>query len=150
MLNNSFPFTGSPEPVAGAAAAAAGAAAATASCAETPTAKSEEKIVFELVEDTVAPVQTPVAPVTTPTINQEELVVMSEFIKNLDVTFEIVSPITDIDFKISTPAAETVQEVKPVQQRTFEREEQTQTTFSFDLPFYCSRSFYHLRCFSIA
>ena len=105
--------------------------------AETPTAKSEEKIVFELMEDTVAPVQTPVAPVKTPTINQEELVVMSEFIKNLDVTFEIVSPITDIDFKISTPAAEPVQEVKPVQQRTFEREEQ-QTTFSFDLPLFKS------------
>jgi len=105
--------------------------------AETPTAKSEEKIVFELMEDTVAPVQTPVVPVTTPTINQEELVVMSEFIKNLDVTFEIVSPITDIDFKISTPAAEPVQEVKPVQQRTFEREEQ-QTTFSFDLPLFKS------------
>lgn len=107
--------------------------------AETPTAKSEEKIVFDLMEDTVAPVvQTPAAPVKTPTINQEELVVMSEFIKNLDVTFEIVSPITDIDFKISTPAAETIQEVKqPVQQRTFEREEQ-QTTFSFDLPLFKS------------
>ncbi|KRB56347.1 cell division protein FtsZ [Flavobacterium sp. Root186] len=105
--------------------------------AETPTAKTEEKVVFDLMEDTVAPViQTPVAPVTTPTINQEELVVMSEFIKNLDVTFEIVSPITDIDFKISTPAAQTVQEVKPVQQRTFEREEQT--TFSFDLPLFKS------------
>ncbi|OIV41986.1 cell division protein FtsZ [Flavobacterium johnsoniae] len=107
--------------------------------AETPTAKSEEKIVFDLMEDTVAPVvQTPAAPVKTPTINQEELVVMSEFIKNLDVTFEIVSPITDIDFKISTPApaAETIQEVKPVQQRTFEREEQT--TFSFDLPLFRS------------
>lgn len=105
--------------------------------AETPTAKTEDKVVFELMEDTVAPViQTPVAQVTTPTINQEELVVMSEFIKNLDVTFEIVSPITDIDFKISTPAA-VVQEVKPVQQqRTFEREEQT--TFSFDLPLFKS------------
>ncbi|MCD9575960.1 cell division protein FtsZ [Flavobacterium soyae] len=104
--------------------------------AETPSAKSEEKVVFDLMEDTVAPViQTPAAPITTPTINQEELVVMSEFIKNLDVTFEIVSPITDIDFKISTPAA-VVQEVKPVQQRSFEREEQT--TFSFDLPLFKS------------
>jgi len=104
---------------------------------DTPTAKSEEKIIFDLMEDedTVAPViQAPVA--VAPTINQEELVVMSEFIKNLDVTFEIVSPITDIDFKISTPA-QTVQEVKPVaQQRTFEREEQT--TFSFDLPLFRS------------
>lgn len=111
--------------------------------AETPTAKSEEKVVFELMEDepfanTHNPVvPTPVAPVAVaPTINQEELVVMSEFIKNLDVTFEIVSPITDIDFTISAPAAEFVQEVKPVQQRTFEREEQT--TFSFDLPLFRS------------
>ncbi|WP_026730566.1 cell division protein FtsZ [Flavobacterium denitrificans] len=105
--------------------------------AETPTAKSEDKVVFDLMEDTVAPVaQTPVAPVTPPTINQEELVVMSEFIKNLDVTFEIVSPITDIDFKISTPEVPAYQEVKPVQQRTFEKEEQT--TFSFDLPLFRS------------
>jgi cell division protein FtsZ len=111
--------------------------------AETPTVKSEEKIVFDLMEDTpfadthASIVPTPVAPVAVaPTINQEELVVMSEFIKNLDVTFEIVSPITDIDFTISAPAAEFVQEVKPVQQRTFEREEQT--TFSFDLPLFRS------------
>ncbi|MFH6935693.1 cell division protein FtsZ [Flavobacterium sp. FlaQc-30] len=107
--------------------------------ADTPIAKSEEKVIFDLMDDTdtVAPVnEIPAAPVTAPTINQEELVVMSEFIKNLDVTFEIVSPITDIDFKISTPAVETVQEVKPVQQRTFEKEEQT--TFSFDLPLFRS------------
>ncbi|MRX66955.1 cell division protein FtsZ [Flavobacterium resistens] len=105
--------------------------------AETPTAKSEDKVVFDLMEDTVAPViQAPVAPVTPPTINQEELVVMSEFIKNLDVTFEIVSPITDIDFKISAPEVPAYQEVKPVQQRTFEKEEQT--TFSFDLPLFRS------------
>ena len=111
--------------------------------AETPTAKSEEKVIFDLMEDepfanTHNPVvPTPVAPVAVaPTINQEELVVMSEFIKNLDVTFEIVSPITDIDFTISSPAAEAFQEIKPVQQRTFEREEQT--TFSFDLPLFRS------------
>ncbi|MBF4508434.1 cell division protein FtsZ [Flavobacterium sp. JLP] len=108
---------------------------------ETPTAKSEEKIVFDLMEetfaDTVAPVvPTPVAPVAVaPSINQEELVVMSEFIKNLDVTFEIVSPITDIDFTISAPEVPAFQEAKPVQ-RTFEREEQT--TFSFDLPLFRS------------
>lgn len=99
----------------------------------TPTAKSEEKIVFDLMEDTaVAPViPTPVA--VAPSINQDELVVMSEFIKNLDVTFEIVSPITDIDFTISAPKAPAFQEVKPVQQR-IEKEEQT--TFSFDLPLF--------------
>lgn len=113
--------------------------------AETPTTKSEEKIVFDLMDDTsfadtVAPViPTPVTPVAVaPSMNQEELVVMSEFIKNLDVTFEIVSPITDIDFTITapTPEVQAFQEVKPVQQRTFEREEQT--TFSFDLPLYRS------------
>ncbi|MFH7000214.1 cell division protein FtsZ [Flavobacterium sp. FlaQc-57] len=121
--------------------------------AETPTAKSEEKIVFDLMEDEdivtpftptqVAPVEVApieVAPVAVaPSMNQEELVVMSEFIKNLDVTFEIVSPISDIDFTISAPEAQTFQEAKPVQQvqqRTFEREEQT--TFSFDLPLFRS------------
>jgi len=99
----------------------------------TPTTKSEEKIVFDLMEDTaVAPViPTPVA--VAPSINEDELVVMSEFIKNLDVTFEIVSPITDIDFTISAPQAQTFQEVKPVQQR-IEKEEQTM--FSFDLPLF--------------
>jgi cell division protein FtsZ len=105
--------------------------------AETPAAPAEQKIVFDLMEDTVAPVvPTPVAPTSpvAPTINQEELVVMSEFIKNLDVTFEIVSPITDIDFKISTPEVQSFQEVKPVQQRVVEKQEQT--TFSFDLPLF--------------
>jgi cell division protein FtsZ len=108
--------------------------------AETTTSatKPEEKIVFELMEDTTAPVVSApiaVAPVTASTsMNKEELVVMSEFIKNLDVTFEIVSPITDIDFNISSPEVETFQEFKPVQQKIIEREEQT--TFSFDLPLF--------------
>ncbi|MBP1223698.1 cell division protein FtsZ [Flavobacterium sp. 1355] len=106
--------------------------------AETPAAPAAQKVVFDLMEDTVAPViPTPVAVApAAPTINQEELVVMSEFIKNLDVTFEIVSPITDIDFKISTPEVQSFQEVKPVQQKVFEKEEQT--TFSFDLPLFRS------------
>lgn len=111
--------------------------------AETSTAKPEAKIVFDLMEDTpfadtiapIVPVNPVVAPVAVaPSINQEELVVMSEFIKNLDVTFEIVSPISDIDFTISTPEVQAFQEVKQVEQRVFEREEQT--TFSFDLPLF--------------
>ncbi len=110
---------------------------------DTPTAKVEDKVVFELVDEdetftptpTQAIIQTPVQAVA-PAINQEELVVMSEFIKNLDVTFEIVSPITDIDFTISAPETpiQQIQQPPVHQQRVFEREEQT--TFSFDLPLF--------------
>ncbi|SCY98213.1 cell division protein FtsZ [Flavobacterium anhuiense] len=101
---------------------------------DTPTAKVEDKVVFDLMDDDET--FTPTAQAVAPAINQEELVVMSEFIKNLDVTFEIVSPITDIDFTISSPETPAVQQVQqPVQQqRVFEREEQT--TFSFDLPLF--------------
>jgi cell division protein FtsZ len=80
---------------------------------------NDEKIVFELMEETV-----PVA-----TINENELMIMSEFIKNLDVTFEIVSPIKDLDFVISKP---NVNEIKVVEPIVLEQEEQI--TFSFDLP----------------
>ncbi|MCV9932594.1 cell division protein FtsZ [Flavobacterium sp. LS1R47] len=99
--------------------------------AETPsTPKAEEKIVFELLDDRPEP--TAVAPIVqSPVINEDELVVMSEFIKNLDVTFEIVSPITDIDFTISAPE---VAPVRAVQHKIVEKEEQT--TFSFDLPIF--------------
>nr|WP_294788267.1 cell division protein FtsZ [uncultured Flavobacterium sp.] len=105
---------------------------------DTPTAKAEQKVVFDLMDDDETFTPTPVQAVA-PAINQEELVVMSEFIKNLDVTFEIVSPITDIDFTISAPEAPVVQQMQqmhqPVQQqRVFEKEEQT--AFSFDLPLF--------------
>ncbi|PBJ11847.1 cell division protein FtsZ [Flavobacterium sp. ACN6] len=107
---------------------------------DTPTTKTEDKVVFDLMDEDETFTPTPQA--VAPAINQEELVVMSEFIKNLDVTFEIVSPITDIDFTISAPETPVVQQVQqqpvqqqPVQQqRVFEREEQT--TFSFDLPLF--------------
>ncbi len=109
---------------------------------DTPTAKVEDKVVFDLIDDDET--FTPTAQAVAPAINQEELVVMSEFIKNLDVTFEIVSPITDIDFTISSPEAPAVQQVQQVQQqqpfqpvqqqRVFEKEEQT--AFSFDLPLF--------------
>ncbi len=94
---------------------------------ESQASNSKERIVFDLLEDTVV---APEPVVISPTINKEELMVMSEFIKNLDVTFEIVSPITDIDFTISSPVAE----VKAVQPKVIERQEQT--TFSFDLPLF--------------
>lgn len=96
---------------------------------ESRASNSSERIVFDLLEDTVV---TPEPVVKARTINNDELMIMSEFIKNLDVTFEIVSPITDIDFTISSPVAE----VKAVQPKVAERQEQT--TFSFDLPLFKS------------
>jgi cell division protein FtsZ len=98
---------------------------------ETPASNSNERIVFDLLEDTTVvaePVVIPSPVVTAPTINKEELTVMSEFIKNLDVTFEIVSPINDIEFTFTAP------EVKAVQPKIIERQEQT--AFSFDLPLF--------------
>ncbi|TDE02483.1 cell division protein FtsZ [Flavobacterium sandaracinum] len=99
---------------------------------ESPISNSSERIVFDLVEDIVAaePEIVPQPAIAPTTINKEELMVMSEFIKNLDVTFEIVSPITDIDFTITSPVAE----AKAVQPKVIERQEQT--TFSFDLPLF--------------
>jgi cell division protein FtsZ len=99
---------------------------------ESPVSNSSERIVFDLVEDIVVaePAIVPQPAIASTTINKEELMVMSDFIKNLDVTFEIVSPITDIDFTITSP----VVEVKAVQPKVIERQEQT--TFSFDLPLF--------------
>ncbi|MFV8391839.1 cell division protein FtsZ [Flavobacterium sp. LB2P6] len=94
---------------------------------ESSASNSNERVVFDLLEDTVV---APEPVVTAPAINKEELMVMSEFIKNLDVTFEIVSPITDIDFTITSAVAE----VKAVHPKVIERQEQT--TFSFDLPLF--------------
>jgi cell division protein FtsZ len=93
----------------------------------TATDAAAERIVFDLIEDEVAIPEPVIA-----SIDDTELMVMSEFIKNLDVTFEIVSPIKDIDFVISNPTAEQVREVKAEPIR-FE-EKQDQTTFSFDAP----------------
>jgi cell division protein FtsZ len=86
-----------------------------------------EKVVFELLEDTVIPEAT----IAVPSINKEELMVMSEFIKNLDVTFEIVSPIAPIDFTITSPQVEAIKFEEP---KIVEKQEQT--AFSFDLPLF--------------
>jgi cell division protein FtsZ len=86
-----------------------------------------EKVVFELLEDTVIPE----AKIAVPSINKEELMVMSEFIKNLDVTFEIVSPIAPIDFTITSPQVEAIKFEEP---KIVEKQEQT--AFSFDLPLF--------------
>ncbi len=84
---------------------------------------TEEKIIFELIDDEV------VAPIISKAIDTD-LVAMNDFIRNLDVTFEIVSPIEDIDFQFTTP---TVNELKVVEPQIIAKEED-QIAFSFDLP----------------
>ena len=79
---------------------------------------SNDKIIFDLLDE---------VPMPKVTISENELMVMSEFIKNLDVTFEIVSPIKDLDFQITSPVVAQV-EPKIVYQ------EEEQITFSFDTP----------------
>ena len=103
--------------------------------AETP-GTTEERIVFELLEEevqVVAEVAEPVVAAYEPITNENDLIVMSEFIKNLDVTFEIVSPINDIDFTFTTPEAHAIETAKP---KAVQIEEQA--TFSFDLPLFTS------------
>lgn len=103
--------------------------------AETPGA-TEERIVFELLEEeapVVAEVAEPVVAAYEPITNENDLIVMSEFIKNLDVTFEIVSPINDIDFTFTTPEAHAIEMAQP---KAVQIEEQA--TFSFDLPLFTS------------
>ncbi|WP_367771932.1 cell division protein FtsZ [Flavobacterium sp. WC2421] len=90
---------------------------------ESPKSNSDERIVFDLLEDKVVP------EAIVPVPGNEGLLAMSEFIKNLDVTFEIVSPIKDIDFTFTAPKQV---EAEGQQPKVIERQEQT--TFSFDLP----------------
>jgi cell division protein FtsZ len=92
--------------------------------AEKAVADSEERVVFDLVEDNVTP------EAVVPVAGNEELMAMSEFIKNLDVSFEIVSPVKDVDFTFTSPKTAEVKEVQ--QPKVTERQEQT--SFSFDLP----------------
>ena len=91
---------------------------------EKPT--TDEKIVFELIDDEV-----PVAEVSQPELNENELIVISEFIKNLDVTFEIVSPEKPIEFEVSKPVVSEIAEIKVIDATEVKEE---QVTFSFDLP----------------
>ena len=100
----------------------------------------EEKIVFELIEDEME-VKTPEVIdsnaseqaeqtfTAVASIDENELIAMNHFIRNLDVTFEIVSPINDIDFKVTTPEVNEMKVVEPI----IEKEEE-QITFTFDMP----------------
>ncbi|TDP58239.1 cell division protein FtsZ [Flavobacterium dankookense] len=92
---------------------------------ETKVEVAPEKIVFELIEDEVV-IETPKA---TTNIDENELIAMNQFIKNLDVTFEIVSPIKDIDFKVTTPET---REINVIEAKNVTEEEQI--TFTFDAP----------------
>ena len=94
---------------------------------ETPVSNTTERIVFELLEDTVA------EPAKKTIIHSEEVMGMTEFIKNLDVTFEIVSPIKDLDFIVTSTK---VKEISVVEPKVLGKEEQA--TFSFDLPLFKS------------
>lgn len=102
---------------------------------ETPVA-TEERIVFELLEEEESVAEVVAEPVVAayePITNENDLIVMSEFIKNLDVTFEIVSPINDIDFTFTTPEAHAIETAQP---KAVQIEEQA--TFSFDMPLFKS------------
>ncbi|UPT71634.1 MAG: cell division protein FtsZ [Flavobacterium sp. JAD_PAG50586_2] len=111
---------------------------------ETPKQVSEEKIVFELIEDELeieAPIVAEIeTEVLTPTavINENELIAMNHFIRNLDVTFEIVSPINDIDFKVTTPEVKEMRVIEPqtIKDETLKQvqSEEEQITFTFDIP----------------
>ena len=85
--------------------------------------KEEEKIIFELIDEEI-PVQ------IVSKSSEHDLIAMNDFIRNLDVTFEIVSPIKDIDFQFTTPAVNELKVIEP----QFVVKEEEQITFSFDLP----------------
>ncbi len=97
----------------------------------------EEKIVFELIEDEapqikeVEAVQEILAVEEPVIIDNNELIVMTEFIKSLDVTFEIVSPEKPLEFEIAKPVVTDVKEIKVVDHTEVKEE---QVVFTFDLP----------------
>ena len=87
----------------------------------------KEKIVHELVEEEIEfSIDTPDI---VSAIDENELIAMNHFIKNLDVTFEIVSPINDIDFIVTTKEVKEINVVEPL---ALIKEDQI--TFTFDLP----------------
>ncbi|PZX93672.1 cell division protein FtsZ [Flavobacterium aquariorum] len=98
---------------------------------EGPVSNTGERIVFDLIEDVALPNPVIESPIIA-SINEDELIGMTEFIKNLDVTFEIVSPMKEIDFIVTNPVVEQVREVRSEPIRFEEKQEQT--AFSFDLP----------------
>ncbi|WP_447635056.1 cell division protein FtsZ [Flavobacterium microcysteis] len=93
---------------------------------------SEEKIVFALEDFEVAEAKIEVieAKIEEPEI-VSDLVKTTEFIKNIDVEFQIVSPISEHEFYITTPE---VREMEVFEPEFVAYKEEEQITFSFDLP----------------
>jgi cell division protein FtsZ len=89
--------------------------------------EKDEKIVFELMDEELEIIGT--NEVEIKAIDENELIAMNHFIRNLDVTFEIVSPINDLDFTVTTIP---VNEIEVNQPKTIT--EEVQNTFSFDMP----------------
>ena len=96
---------------------------------ETPHAKTEDRIVFELLDEEQEVAVEPAKVI----LQSEEFMGMNEFIRNLDVTFEIVSPIKDLDFVASTTE---LKQIEVVEAKIYHKEEQA--TLSFDLPLFKS------------
>ncbi len=87
--------------------------------------QTEAKIIFDLMEEKV--IEAVVAP--EPTFEMD-LIPTSAFIKNIDVTFEIVSPVAENDFYFTTTQVREMEVHEP----QFVAYEEEQITFSFDLP----------------
>ena len=99
---------------------------------ESPVEFYEEKIIFELIEEEIESNESEFVQQITNVvsdISENELIAMNHFIRNLDVTFEIVSPIKDIDFKFTNPE---INEMKVIAPKSIEVDEQI--TFTFDMP----------------
>ena len=91
---------------------------------ETPK-DAEHKIVFELLEDEEIVAE------KEPEIQENELLFISEYIKSLDVTFEIVSPEKPFTFEIES-VSPAVNEIPVFEHQVVAKQEQV--AFTFDLP----------------
>ena len=99
-----------------------------------------EKIVHNLIEEeTVIIAEKIVEEIKSEPTFEYNLVPTTAFIKNLDVTFEIVSPPIEQDFYFSLPEVKDInvselEKKTEVQQPVYVAKEEEQITFSFDMP----------------
>jgi cell division protein FtsZ len=84
-----------------------------------------QKIVFELLEEEEIVAE------KEPEIQENELLFISEYIKSLDVTFEIVSPAKPLSFEIES-VSPAVNEIPVYEHQVVAKQEQV--AFTFDLP----------------